>query len=1170
MSNLELGSLYDTSPLEGNCMAWSNRNEEWSYSDPTFESSSHDPERMTGPWVGHRWFVYDLLTFRKPGLIVELGTHYGTSFFAMCQAAKDNGDQYQLVAIDTWKGDPHAGFYGDEVWECVQAVDESCYGQINRKYLKATFQDALSQFSDNSIDLLHIDGFHSYDAVKGDFERWLPKVAVNGVVILHDAAADTGYGSAEFCRELLETYPGFLFTHSYGLAVVFPNGTEGWEQLLSDSIADRNSLYYRARFEAYLFGIQLETHIEMVEGRDHILAAQDVMIADRDQTIEALERRALAEQENVIHLDAMLLERESVIREKTIALESMDGALSGLRSAQRDSLIANQQERLDIAAEEIRAKSRLIRAKDARIKKISGISEGRKARIQALDRKSRSARNAVKVLALFVLRRLKSLFSRNHKRPAKPGLDRQKVTADSKNVALPSKNTTSELPKLDVHILNANFDDEFYRSQVGLPSDADAWSHYLKVGLLEGIPVRAKDVPEESYKRVIVRPEITRPLSSATSYTPEGTITATETPLVFDYGKYKLITFDLWDTLIERVRPADSAKFSTARELKRRFNKYPGIRQKSVSELTKERVSIEFELASGRESQEYNVVEVLAVQLSRHCPDLGISTEAQNLAEFELRDEIKYLAARTDIVGEPPANAAIISDFYFDSQALREIVASVRPDWKDIPLYSSCEIDLSKRIEGRLLEYVRDQFSVTSSEHLHIGDNLHADVDMQVAQGGTAVFVPKSISIYPPPGRLNSEFPAELLANWPSYCAEKLPGKVSDARFAGRKWAIFPVFLVLSAIETALENSATSVYYLSREGIFLKQVHEAIVAQLPELSQIKPRHLAVSRRSTFGPSLSDFNSAELSRMWSMYASQSIKGLCISVGVEEVPLEVIERYDLDWETKIEDIANDERVEKLLTDEDFVSHVGAFVAEQQVLLRQYLREQFAPESGLLVVCDVGWRGTIQDNIARLVSRKSLGVYLGLFRYYNEQPTNTEKSAVCFDGNKGDYFGFVALPAAIERPWTPDEPSTIAYVRGKDGRVNPVLEVAEEHTSDYVREFQAGVLEAAPILARWIESIGISTTEYQDALYDVIKGYYKEPDPVVADIWFDSDHDDTFGSLGYAHRYAKDRPCQEWLEDGGEQLRDDAFRASGWEPGYSQWRPVRNMNSGLRTHD
>ena len=113
------------------------------------------------PWMGHVIFADLLVRELHPGLFVELGTFYGVSFFAFCQAIAESKLNTRCYAIDSWEGDPQAGFYGEEVYNCVKKhCDEhySSFTTLLRKY----FDDALDLFADSSIDILHIDGLHTY------------------------------------------------------------------------------------------------------------------------------------------------------------------------------------------------------------------------------------------------------------------------------------------------------------------------------------------------------------------------------------------------------------------------------------------------------------------------------------------------------------------------------------------------------------------------------------------------------------------------------------------------------------------------------------------------------------------------------------------------------------------------------------------------------------------------------------------------------------------------------------------------------------------------------------------------------------------------------------------------------------------------------------------------
>lgn len=180
------------------------------------------PLRLSSPsdWVGHIPFAYWLIEAATPGRLVELGTHSGNSYLSFLQCIDELKLDTQCFAVDTWQGDEHAGFYDDSVYQELATFHDQRYQSFSR-LVRSTFDDALGHFEDKSIDILHIDGLHTYEAVKHDFESWRPKLSDRAIVLLHYINVREGsFGVWKFWEELKLIYPSFSFSHSHGLGVL--------------------------------------------------------------------------------------------------------------------------------------------------------------------------------------------------------------------------------------------------------------------------------------------------------------------------------------------------------------------------------------------------------------------------------------------------------------------------------------------------------------------------------------------------------------------------------------------------------------------------------------------------------------------------------------------------------------------------------------------------------------------------------------------------------------------------------------------------------------------------------------------------------------------------------------------------------------------------------------
>lgn len=174
---------------------------------------------VNSAWIEHTPFALWLVETMRPKHFVELGTLHGVSYFTFCQAIARLGLTARACAVDTWGGDEHTGFYGDEVFDHVK-LENAKYTSFS-SLVRKTFDAAVEQFSDGSIDLLHIDGRHFYEDVHHDFLTYLPKLSDSAIVLFHDTNVhERDFGVARLWKELTLQYPSFEFLHGHGLGVL--------------------------------------------------------------------------------------------------------------------------------------------------------------------------------------------------------------------------------------------------------------------------------------------------------------------------------------------------------------------------------------------------------------------------------------------------------------------------------------------------------------------------------------------------------------------------------------------------------------------------------------------------------------------------------------------------------------------------------------------------------------------------------------------------------------------------------------------------------------------------------------------------------------------------------------------------------------------------------------
>lgn len=127
----------------------------------------------------------DEVALRRPRTAVEIGTAAGGVLYCLAQLAAPDA---LLIGIDTPEG-PYGGGQDEEEWELFSTFvgpGQRLESIRDRSFHQSTKLDLAGLLGGRKVNLLFIDGDHSYGGARSDLEMYREFVAPDGLIVFHD------------------------------------------------------------------------------------------------------------------------------------------------------------------------------------------------------------------------------------------------------------------------------------------------------------------------------------------------------------------------------------------------------------------------------------------------------------------------------------------------------------------------------------------------------------------------------------------------------------------------------------------------------------------------------------------------------------------------------------------------------------------------------------------------------------------------------------------------------------------------------------------------------------------------------------------------------------------------------------------------------------------------
>jgi HAD superfamily hydrolase (TIGR01549 family) len=415
--------------------------------------------------------------------------------------------------------------------------------------------------------------------------------------------------------------------------------------------------------------------------------------------------------------------------------------------------------------------------------------------------------------------------------------------------------------------------------------------------------------------------------------------------------------------------------------------------------------------------------------------------EADFVAETAVQFKNETLLAELYNYREKGYRIYLITDFYLSKKQISRILDfhGISSLFEDV--FVSSSLGMSKE-KGDIYPYVLKLIHTHPKNAIMVGDNITSDVEHAEKHGMQAIHLK----------HLSHKFRnrKNLFGNdarpFRKAC-QKLERQCRKSPYPFSEYVLHFYFFTERLYLRAKQDGIKNLFFLAREGFYLKRLFDSYqeMNRFRDGAKINSHYLKMSRHSALHVALRPLQDEDFSEFTGNFGKLSASDFLGGLGFSDaIKSRIIDELGEVPELADPNFFHSDTMSRLRNNPTFADHYESHRKVQKRAFDAYL-ESFAVDfekEGVYLV-DVGWGGTMQENLYRFLGKKIpvTGYYLGLKEVYDIQP-DTKRYGLNFSvypsrsfsdavlmANGQLYEQLLGAPHGSTTGYTEDDPESFA---------------------------------------------------------------------------------------------------------------------------------------------